>query len=355
MGNGEVGLERRTVLKGATALLASPAMSRTAATAAPAHETPALAILYLNGGPAGLFNSADSFVEKRSFGVTRDNVRPLGNGLVVDAATLGTLPAAALGHMASINFRHGLYRHELSRAALLQTGSRSNLLLLAGAMTSPAPIRCAVVNNLGLPVGMDAGPPAENGVVLERVLDLRSIPVLTDPAQPSPGAGRIAAAYGVSPTLTAISDVKTTLLATELLLRAGTSVVFAQPAFVGRADRQFDTHSDSEGVKARDIMVSILGDLRTFLARASEIPGRNVVVALMGEFSRTVGASDHAPGGTATVIGKHVRTGSAGPQTPGGLPPPSSPPPAGLWAYLASVLQVEDHPFGANPHPELVA
>ena len=326
MGNGWVGLERRTVLKGATALLAAPAISRGAGTAARAQETPALAILYLNGGPAGLFNSADSFVEKRSFGVTRDNVRPLGNGLVVDAATLGTLPAAALGHMASINFRHGLYRHELSRAALLQTGSRSNLLLLAGAMTSPAPIRCAVVNNLGFPVGMDAAPPAENGVALERVLDLRSIPVLTDPAQPSPGAGRIAAAYGVSPTLTAISDVKTTLLATELLLRSGTSVVFAQPAFVGRADRQFDTHSDSEGVKARDIMVSILGDLRTFLARASEIPGRNVVVALMGEFSRTVGASDHAPGGTATVIGKHVMTGSAGPQTPGGLPPPDSPP-----------------------------
>ena len=355
MGNGWVGLERRTVLKGATALLAAPAISRGAGTAARAQETPALAILYLNGGPAGLFNSADSFVEKRSFGVTRDNVRPLGNGLVVDAATLGTLPAAALRHMASINFRHGLYRHELSRAALLQTGSRSNLLLLAGAMTSPAPIRCAVVNNLGLPVGMDAAPPAENGVALERVLDLRSIPVLTDPAHPSPGAGRIAAAYGVSPTLTAISDVKTTLLATELLLRSGTSVVFAQPAFVGRADRQFDTHSDSEGVKARDIMVSILGDLRTFLARASEIPGRNVVVALMGEFSRTVGASDHAPGGTATVIGKHVMTGSAGPQTPGGLPPPDSAPPAGLWAYLASVLQVEDHPFGVNPHPELVA
>jgi hypothetical protein len=102
-------------------------------------------------------------------------------------------------------------------------------------------------------------------------------------------------------------------------------------------------------------MSSTLKDLRTFLSRASEIPGRNVVVALMGEFSRTVGASDHAPGGTATVIGKYVKTGTAGPQTPGGLPPPSSPPPAGLWAYLATVLRIADHPFGVNPHPELVA
>ena len=350
-----VGLGRRTVLQGAAAALALPAMSRAAGPPGRPSETPALVVLYLNGGPAGLFNSAGSFIEKRGFGVTRDNVRPLGNGLIVDAATIGTLPPAALGHMASINFRHGLYTHDLCRAALLQTGSRSNLLLMAGSVTSPAPIHCAMVNNLGLPVGVDRSPPAENGVTFEQVLDLRAIPVLADPALPSPDVAQIAAAYGASPTASAISDVKTTLTAVELLVRGGTSVVFAQPAFVGRADRQFDTHADSEGVKARDIMSSIVGEVRTFVARAMDIPGRNVVIALMGEFSRTVGASNHAPGGTTTVIGKHVKTGTAGPQTAGGLPPPTAPPPAGLWAYLATVLQIEDHPFGENPHPDLVA
>jgi hypothetical protein len=354
MGSERLGLGRRTVLKGTAAALVLPRILRAAGAPGPPPESPVLVILYLNGGPAGLFNSAGSFVAQRSFGVTPDNVRPVGNGLVVDAPTLGTLPAAALGHMASINFRHGLYMHELSRAALLQTGSRSNLLLMAGSTSSPAPIRCAVVNNLGLPVGVEGSPPAENGVTLERVLDLRSIPVLTDPAQPSPDLGHIAAAYGASPAATAISDLKTTLVAVELLVRGGTSVVFAQPAFVGRADRQFDTHSDSAGVKAREIMSSIIRDVGTFVGRAMEIPGRNVVVALMGEFSRTVGASDHAPGGTATVIGKHVQTGSAGAQTAGGLPPPTSPPVAGLWAYLATVLEVKEHPFGVNPHPELV-
>ena len=355
MNSEKVGLGRRVFLKGAAAAVALPAMSRVAGAPGPPRETPALVILYLNGGPAGLFNSAGSFVAQRSFGVTRDNVRPLGNGLVVDAPTMGALPAAALGHMAAINFRHGLYKHELSRAALLQTGSRSNLLLLGGEMTSPAPIRCAVVNNLGLPVGVDRSPPAENGVTFDHVLDLRSIPVLRDPALPSPDVAQIAAAYGASPAATSISDVKTTLASVELLVRGGTSVVFAQPAFVGRADRQFDTHSDSDGSKARDIMSSIIRDVGTFLMRSQEIPGRNVVVALMGEFSRTVGESDHAPGGTATVIGKHVKTGSAGPQTADGLPPPTSPPPAGLWAYLATVLQLKEHPFGMNPHPELVA
>ena len=58
--------------------------------------------------------------------------------------------------------------------------------------------------------------------------------------------------------------------------------------------------------------------------------------------------------GRVVHFGKHVKTGTAGPQTAEGLPPPTAPPPAGLWAYLATVLKIEDHPFGENPHPELV-
>jgi uncharacterized protein (DUF1501 family) len=124
--------------------------------------------------------------------------------------------------------------------------------------------------------------------------------------------------------------------------------------FVGRADRQFDTHSDSSGVKAREIMSSIIKEVGIFIGRALEIPGRNVVIALFGEFSRTVGESDHAPGGTATIIGKQVKTGTAGPENPDGSAPLNSPPPAGLWAYLATVLKIAEHPFGVNPNPELV-
>jgi hypothetical protein len=312
-------------------------------------------ILYLNGGPPGLFNSAKSFLPKGAFGVTTENVRALGNDFLVDAGTFGTLPAPALGHMAAVNFKHGIYRHDLARAALFQTGSHSNLLMLAQAMGTPAPIRCAVINSLGLPVGVDVAPPAEGGISLERVVDLRSIGVLADPARPAPTPKQIAAAYKVDPTAASISDLKTTLLAAELLLRSGSSVVFAQPAFLGRPDRQFDTHRDTTGVHAREIMSSILPEVGTFIGRALDIPGRNVVIALFGEFGRTVEASDHEPGGTATVIGKYVKTGTAGPQNPDGSPPSNSPPPAGLWSYLAAALKVEDHPFGANPNPELLA
>lgn len=54
--------------------------------------------------------SADSFIN-RAFGVTGDNVRDLGNGLVVDKGTIGTLPDFALKHMATIGNRHGTSDH----------------------------------------------------------------------------------------------------------------------------------------------------------------------------------------------------------------------------------------------------
>jgi hypothetical protein len=100
------GVTRRQVLKGGAAAAGALALARTlrAGEGEPA-ERPTLVVLWLNGGPAGLFNSADSFLRSGAFGVRSDNVRPLGNGLFVDAGSFGALPAAALSHMASINFR----------------------------------------------------------------------------------------------------------------------------------------------------------------------------------------------------------------------------------------------------------
>ena len=139
-----------------------------------------------------------------------------------------------------------------------------------------------------------------------------------------------------------------------MLVHAGAGVIFAQPAYTGRADRQFDTHEDDTGVAARAVMAPITAPLGKFLQRTLAMPGRNVVTLLVGEFSRSIPKSDHEPGGTATVVGKYVKTGTAGPQRADGSVPGNAPAPEGLWAYTAAALHLEHTPFGRNPNPELI-
>ncbi|HJV48402.1 MAG TPA: hypothetical protein VJ549_03910 [Geothrix sp.] len=347
---------RRTMLKVGAALASAamlPADEFQMEVPQRPQETPTLVVFFLNGGPSGLFNSAGSFLEKGSFGVRPDNVKDLGHGLVVDAATLGSLPSTALSHMASINFQHGHYRHDLARAAVLQTGNRSNLLLLAGAMTTKAPIRCAIVNSLGFPVGVSWDSPAEGGAAFTRVTDFRSLETQLA-REPAFDPKEAAAAYGLTQGIWEIADTPSTFLATEMLVRGGTSVVFSQPAYLGRPDRQFDIHIELTGATDRKIMSQLIPSLQIFLERMLTLPNRNVVVALFGEFSRTVATSDHEPGGTATVIGKYVRCGTAGPQNQDGSMPPNTPGTGGLWSFLAEALRLEDHPFGSNPNPGLL-
>src|SRR4051794_13439403 len=98
-------IARRTILKGGAALTGTLALDNwRGSEARPAEERATLVVLWLNGGPAGLFNSADSFLRSGAFGVTESNVRDLGNGLHVDAGSFGALPSVARAHMASINF-----------------------------------------------------------------------------------------------------------------------------------------------------------------------------------------------------------------------------------------------------------
>jgi hypothetical protein len=347
------GFTRRAAVKGAAALGGALALGGWPELKGdtPESERPTLVVFWLNGGPAGLFNSAGSFLRSGAFGVVPGRVLDLGNDLLVDAGSLGALPAAARGHMASINFRHGVVRpHEAARAAVLQSGSRSQLLRLAAAMPE-ASRRCVVVNDLGFPVGVAADPPAESGTKLERVTDSGQLAKGLDAAE----VGAIRSAYGLSGEGTAVCDQATTFAGAEMLVLAGAGVVFAQPAYTGRPDRQFDTHEDEDGTAARAVMAPITPSLATFLGRTLELPGRNVVILLVGEFSRTVPASDHEPGGTATVIGKYVRPGTAGPQRADGAPPENAPPPEALWAFVAAALRVDGSPFGKNPNGRLVA
>lgn len=343
---------RRSFLKAGVTLAGMLALGDVSAIARPRHpsERPALIVLWLNGGPAGLFNSANAFLASGAFGVSADNVRALGNGLYVDAGSLGALPTAALHHMASVHFRHGLYSHNDSRAAVLQSGARSQLLRMAAALPRSA-IPCAIVNNLSLPVGVSLDPTLEQGLAFEHIKKL-------DDARRSLSAAQfndIRESYGVFGANLAIDNQRSTFAAVEALVHEGASVVFAQPAYTGRQDRQFDTHRDDTGVVARQIMAPITPDLSTFLRRMMALPGRNVVTLLTGEFSRTLPGADHAKGGTATVIGKYVKAGAPGRQRADGSPPEHAPAPEALWAYVAAALGLgEAAPFGAHPYADLL-
>ena len=338
---------RRSLLKAGLAAAGALALGPVDVWAAP-RERPALVVLWLNGGPAGLFNSADTFLGNGAFGVTSANIRALGNGLYVDAGSLGALPAMACAHMAAVPFRHGLYSHNDARAAVLQAGTRSQLLRMAAALP-PSPFPCAVVNRLGFPVGVATAPPAERGIVCQ------AVGAVADARLSAAEFDGVRHVYGVRQGHTVADDLPGTFAAVEALVRADARVVFAQVGFTGREDRQFDTHHDDAGKLAREIMAPVTPGLSIFLQRMLALRGRNVVVLLTGEFSRTLPGADHAKGGTATVIGKYVRAGSAGRQLPDGSPPEDAAPPEALWAYLAAALRVQDaSPFGANPHPQLL-
>ena len=341
-------ISRRKIIQGGAALAGTIAMGNLLDTSARKPEQrPTLVVFWLNGGPAGLFNSANSFLRSGAFGVTERNVRDLGNGLFVDAGSFGALPPVARTHMASINFRHGILRpHDHARAAVLENEKRSQLLRMAAAMPAGPPKRCALVNDLGFPKGVSAGPPAESSVTLDFVMDFE--------AMQAPALQQVRPSYGVASDAAFIRDQASTFAAVEALVRADVGVIFAQPAYTGRPDRQFDTHGDGSGEIARKIMAPITPMLATFLERVMALPDRNVVTMLLGEWSRTQPESDHEPGGTATVIGKYVKTGTAGPQNADGSPPANAPPPEALWAYAAAALGLVRTPFGRNPNPELI-
>lgn len=390
---------RRSWLKGLAGLSGAAVAARTGlwpstAFAQTVTEKSALLVVFLQGGYNSVFCSADSYAGAGTFGVTGSNQKSLGNGLVVDGPTFGTLPQFALDHMATVGVRHGLTSHEAAQNADFSDGRGHYAIQLAAAMGGDAAIKCVQVGNRGVP-----GPkPTEAGVSMQTITDMKttvealggstdgSTPkreiaekgmsasrfmsaqtLVTSPSQTkvlSEGYtaavetlqkpvkpfdyNELATAYTLG-TSTSVNNFKAQIAAAELMITAGANVVVAM-------DGGWDTHGDRDANNVRNMMnTRILPPLKTFMNRMLTDPERNVVIAIMGDFARSLPGSDHAAAMSASVIGKYVKNGTTGRMSANVQLPAGTPSAPGLWAYLTRVLNVGQMPFGNNPHTGLVA
>ena len=351
-------------------------------------EQPSLVIIFLDGGYNALFGSAGGLVG--TFGVGPGNIMDLGNGLVIDAPTFGTLPAIARGRMATIGVAHGLTDHE-QVAKWWTNGTRSYPLMLANAMGGDAAIKAAVVGD-----NVPAGPrPAEGNVTLQNIRDmdatiaaiggaaadprvpsrsltavalersnamsktaldgntrsLRSLreayptasAILKKPVKPFSFAD-LSTAYGLNGQ-TAVGGFASQMAAAELMIATGTNVVIAQH------DSDWDSHGDVDGSSVRQQMNErILPSLKTFLSRMFADATKNVVVAIAGDFARSLPGSDHNPNCAVTVMGKYVKVGTTGRVNANVEMAAGTPDVPQLWSFLAATLKTSQNPFGANPH-----
>ncbi len=387
---------RRELLKGAGAAAGAAALAgpgRFGSTAlAQAADKSAVVIVFLNGGYNALFGSPKSFSPAGTFSCSDGNILSLGNNLYVDKPTFGTLPAVALQNMAQIGVNHGISSHSPAKLASWTTAnSRNFALVLANAMGgSGSRLACAALG-----ATLPPGPrPEEGGISLQRISDLSptlelfgarasaglsrgqakaaltaartmsgyelaqnalsmqpgkeaydtAINVLGQTSSPL-DTGPIATAYGLAATATAVNAFATQMYAAEVMIKLGTKVVIAFD------NSGWDTHTDSSGAVARQRMTDrILPALSTFLQRNLALAGYNITTAIIGDFARSLPNSDHAACISATVFGKHVKTGSTGNVDANVRMPTGTPKAPGFWAYLAAAAGVTTQPFGANPH-----
>lgn len=365
--------------------------------------------MYFAGGYNAFFSAADGYVPKGLYGCTPATVRDVGNGVVVDASTFGTLPDSVLQKMATVGVVHGASGHDYAVKYAWFNGGRSVPLRLAAALGGGAAFRCVHfgstpgggphrpvdgVSMTAVPdlsaalalVSEHAGGPGRRQMARALEASLRygdtrfrhSPTALAKPwegthtlinalRQPAPAGidwNEISQAYGIEPTNLSALTFRSHLAGAELMLRAGADVICITSSHVRLGDtvHNWDTHGDGTGNIAREMMrTEILPPLRVFLERTLGAPGLNVTTLLYGDFARIGGNtptnSEHANGLSATVFGKYVRPGTTGRFDPGRDAlyklPVGTPGYAGLWAYLTELARAPNRPWGPNPHTAL--
>lgn len=396
------GFSRRGFLKavgvGAGALvgtrLAGSSLLGVARAATP--EPTSVVVVYLDGGINAIFTGADAFTNT-AFGVTANNVTNMG-GVIIDNALANAIPQNVRNKVASVGIRHGISDHGNAQRSLFMSGNQSAPLMLASSIGGQGAIKAAVVGDGSLPNGNRPAP--VGGVSLQPINDMRATieaiagaqnaPNLADragmakgllaaqamskttmtrhpvslasvdqgltsaiatvqkPVQPF-SAAEFNQAYGLNGT--AVNNFASKMAAAELMVRSGANFVIAQ-------DGGWDTHGDSSGNNVRNMVTNrIANPLRTFLTRmvdGQSLTERNVVVAIFGDFHRSLPGSDHQANLSALLIGKTLKNATTGKTDARVGLAPNTPSIPGLWQVLGAAAKVDVNPFGANPHAVLV-
>lgn len=361
-------------------------------------EPTTVVCVYLNGGINAIFTGADAFTNT-AFGVTANNVTNLGGGVVIDSTLGNAIPVNVRNKVASIGIRHGITDHGNAETSLFRSGNQSAPLMLASAIGGNAAIKAAVIGDTTLPNGQNPAP--VNGVSLQPINDMRAtieaiagaanapnradrpntakgltaaqamskaavtksatslstvdpafaaaIDTVKKPVQPF-SAAEFNTAYGLNGT--AVNNFRSQMAAAELMVRSGTGVIVVQEPF------NWDTHGDTNGNNVRNQMSQrIAPPLTTFLTRMLDgvaATERNVIVAMFGDFHRSLPGSDHQANLSALVIGKTIKNATTGKTDANVGLAPATPSIPGLWQLLSAAAKTDTAPFGANVHPVLV-
>lgn len=374
--------------------------------------------VFFHGGVNAIFTGAANIL-KGKFGAIDANIQAVGNGVFVDKATFGTLPKIALDHFASVGFRHGDANHTVpenrnggGEMAAIRNGSNNYLTQLAAAMGGDSTFKAVLLGRRSSDYGVYAPWPAVQGVTLQRISNLKDALSAVGATAPDPNApdrGRLASTLEASKTISArqiatnpgklasLTDSYDAAVATlrkplpppvtfdevdkayglggrtaitpggatsfaaqfamaEIMIRAaGTNVVH-----ISDFEPMWDFDANISGPRSRDRFLgtgtySRLAPLKTFLERMLNFPGKNVVVAVSGEFVRETTGHGHGAGTLAAVFGKNIKQGLSFPCNDVARFAGNTPNTMAFWAGIASACGVPGKPFGNNPHTLLGA
>lgn len=367
--------------------------------------------IMFSGGVNAIFTGGANILSGK-FESEGNAIHRLGTSdLYVDTGTMGQMPDFAKTHWAAIGCKHGNTSHldrGAERALLFNLANgECNALRLASAMGGDSPLK-AVHFGDRMPYNAKQAVQPVDGISLQRITDLgeaakylststvvdpkvpnralaaagvsaaqgmssyligqnptslqsagdgykAAVDTLNTPIPPSPPVtfDQIKAAYGMGGTVVDGKNFASIMGGTEVMIRAMRTNVISityNTLVLWDFHQKRSNGTSLNGAYSRTkFNREVTTPLKTFLTRMLNLPDRNVVVVLTGDFVRLPN-TDHGDGTLVAVMGKNIKpklsypcNGNAqfGGNTPGTM---------GMWSAFANAVGSPTNPFGADPH-----